>query len=441
MCRATASLGRLLAVLLLVGCSALPRFERPRPEPRTARRTPIAKALDYILKTQWTKARSIRADHPWAGHWPQSMAIDGLPGRIVDVNSGSPAFIYHALCHVNERTVLGLGLTLDDAADARAARKRTARFFRRFEERAGFWQAGFGWWPRADVRKTPLRRLVGQWIAASAGGPSLYGPLAPPSMPSHPPILGIFPDADSSAYVHMALLRNQELDGGRGPPPGLGALITRWRDDKPGVRGFPLWLPKGSGAFLTHLTRRPMRINDVDLVVLANCVWALAALEQTDTPGYAESVRVLDEAIRSGRHRCHEQATRYYTSPFALHCLVARAHIEGPIPELAEAVDILADDVEARACGGRWPGRTPASNAACAIGTLAYAGRSGPLLDAACRELVRLQDPRSGAWPDELITAAETDRGQLVEWRCRAAVTGAAMAALIGAKLGRAIVR
>ena len=442
--RMGARIGTILLAAGLTACSTLPRFHRARPEPQTVRRTPIAKALDYVLQTQWTPERVLRADRPWVGNWPQVVDLEGFPARVTDISSGPPAFVHYGLCHVNESTAARLGLTGRDVERARSARKLTARFLREFQEPPGTLHAAFGWWPRIRHAPTPLRSVMGGLMVASVGGPRMHGTRVSPSNPSMPRSLWLLPDNDDTAYIHMALEMDRTLDGGPGPPAGLGPLLSRWRDDETARRRFPCWLPRGSGAFLTYFDTPGQRTfhNDIDLIALANCVWALAALGQTDTPGYAESVRVIDDAIRAGRHRCHLQTTIYYTSPFALHGLVARAYAQGPIPELAHAVQILADDVEARACNAQWAPRcTAASNATNAIYTLVAAGRHGPLLQAACRQLIRLQDPRTGAFPDEPIAFGHTSHQQLSTWRCRAAVTATAMSALIQAQLGSPAIR
>lgn len=430
-------------LVLLAGCSTLPRFERASPEPVTDRRTPVAKALDYIIRTQWTARTVLRADRPWIGNWPQTVEMTGFPGRISEISVGPTVFIHHALSHVNERTVARLGLTQADADAARAARLLGTRFLRRFQDPPGPNRAAFGWWPRIRHKCTPARAFTGRIMSASVRGPNMHGDRFSASIPAMPSNLGILADADDTACIHMALLNEQQLDGGEGPPPGLGKLLARWRDDHRTRRFFPPWLPRESGAFATWFTKPGAATfdNDVDLIVLANCLWALAARGETDTPGYADSLRVLNEAIRAGRHRCHAQGTIYYTSPYALHGLVARAYTEGPVPELASAVRILADDVVARARHATWPGRSAATNAGFAISTLVAAGRSGSFVDAACRKLERLQDPRTGAWPDESIAFGHTERRQLTHWYSRAAVTGTCLTALIHAKLGPVLAR
>ena len=424
------------AVVFTMGsaCTAMPHLYRAREAPTTDRATPVARALDYIVQTQWREDGPTRLERQWAGNWPQSFNLRGVPLHFSEISPGLPAYIHYALCHVHEGTGGSLGLSDADVECAREARRRTASFLRRFRGRPGPLRAAFGWWPQGPgFRPTPLRRLLSAGVLAVARGPTLRGPLRPVLIPSMPAAMGIPHDADDTAYIHASLQWDQRLDGGAGPPAGLGAILARYRDTGP-CRRPSCWIPYGSGVFLTWL--KSTRDNNVDACVLANCVWALAMAHQTDTPGFRASLDLLRRAVHTGQHRYRDRVTQYYSSKFAFHALVARAFVEGPVPELAQSVRTLARDVERRARCGQWPGRTEATDTACAIVTLVAAERNRPLIARAARRLRALQDPRTGAWPDEPLVFGRSDRGSDVEWYGRAAVTSTAMAALIWARLG-----
>jgi hypothetical protein len=167
-------------------------------------------------------------------------------------------------------------------------------------------------------------------------------------------------------------------------------FLVDWRDLGVVPRRLnPPWLPPASGAFLTWLTYRhrplPRFPNDVDLVVNANVLYALARYGRLGVPGADQAVALINLATALGLHRGRlEEITAYYPDNLAFGYAVSRAFFEGPVPALEPSVRILADDLEAsvrfRPDGtAYWDKGEPHLNTAFAVLTLLNARRETPI--------------------------------------------------------------
>jgi len=253
--------------------------------------------------------------------------------------------------------------------------------------------------------------------------------------------MGIPSDADVTATTFVALLDHAALDGGDPVSTSVAEIFADWRDTGAvPLRRKPGWLPESSGAYLTWLAYHdPPDLtipNDVDLVVNANVVYALARLGETSTPGFAESVALINMVVERSIHRAQfETITDYYPDSYVFDYCVSRAFSEGPVPGLEPAAAILASDIADEAIP-LWDGTVywdkgdPALNTAFAILTLLNARGDPELVDRGVQYLVNTQDPVRGAWGEGVFFLAHTDGGPAVEWTSEALTTALVLEAL-----------
>ena len=324
-----------------------------------------------------------------------------------DVSPFTVAFIHHALTHVVEENRQALGLTGVELEIARSMRQRAVAFMKRFESAAGAPDAEtFAFWPYDADPATPGVPLT-ILLTAKLEGPILGGQRVPMNLPVFPSTLAIPSDADVTATTYATLLDDTIFDGGPGSDVNFERFFVDWRDL--GVvprRVNPPWLPPASGAFLTWLTYRdppfPLFPNDVDLVVNANVLYALARYDRLEVPGVAEAVDSstwLPRWVSTGS--LWRRSPRTYPDNLAFQYAVSRAFREGPVTALEPAVEILADDLEAsvllRADGtAYWDKGDPHLNTAFAVLTLLNAGRHTPTIDRAIDYLISEQNALGG---------------------------------------------
>ncbi|MBX7257727.1 MAG: hypothetical protein K1Y02_15305 [Candidatus Hydrogenedentes bacterium] len=420
------------AVLLCAGC----------PPSKSS----LSQALGFLQVTQTTSweestgASGSAAD--FEGDWPQFFHFKSVPNyRIREVSPFVVAFIHHALTLIHESNADALGLSQAEIDAARNMRQRAVLFMKRFESAEGEPDAHtYGFWPHDRNSLSPISPL--ETLAQSImKGPLLGGDRVPLNLDYFPRALAIPTDADVTATTYTTLLDDALLDGGPGPAVSFEQFFADWRDTGAiPLRLTPDWLPHASGAYLTWLSYlappdAPIP-NDVDLVVDANVLYALARHGKTDTPGFAETVALINSAVQQGLHRTRfEDLSSYYPDSFVFHYCVSRAYFEGPVPGLAAAVNALADDLEAsariRADGTVcWDKGDPHLNTAFAVLTLLNAGRDSELLDGAIDYLQASQDPRCGSWNEAVFFIARTDGGQVIEWESSALTTAMALEAI-----------
>ncbi len=430
--RRTCLAGAILAAVCLSGC------------PNHA--DPIVHALHYLERTQLSTADEARLSGTpiinYAGNWPQVFYFRGAPRvRFPEVSPFIVGFIHHALADVKESTVDALGLDPSDAEVARTMRQRAVSFLKRFESDSADPDAGtFGFWPydpNPGAPESPLQQIA----LGILQGPILDGNRVPANVRIYPHALGIPSDADVTATTYAALLDDAILDGGPGTAQPVAQFFADWRDTGAvPLRRDPAWLPTNSGAYLTWLAYHdPPDLtipNDVDLVVNANVLYALARFGESSAPGVTESVDLINTVVQQGLHRTQfSQLTDYYPDSYVFHYCVSRAFREGPIPTLLPAVTILAGDLVNEAIplpGGTvyWDKGDPALNTAFAVLTLMNADADPDLVERGIQYLVKTQNPVDGGWPEAVFFLAHTDGGPEVRWSSGALTTALALEAL-----------
>ena len=416
--------------------------------------TPVAKALHFLRMNQVVEPVAVSVgDHTivdFPGDWPQFYYLEEAPAfRVPEMSPFIVSFIHHALSHINNETAAVLGLSQKEVEQARVMRRRAVDFMRLFASGPEDADAGtFGFWPRVasdPATQTALQQFVLNWLE----GPVLRGSRAPANLPFYPTPMAIPADADVTSTTYAVLLDDALLDGGTGAPVTLAPLLAGRRDTGDIPRRLdPDWLPPASGAFFTWLTYGDApgnpTPNDIDLVVNANALYALARFGATDTPGFEEAVALINHAVRLGLHRTrHEDVSDYYPDNFALHYCVSRAYAEGPAPGLGPAVAILADDLEGSALmrpdgAAYWDKGDPHLNTAFAVLTLLNAGRDTPLIDRAVAYLVTEQNGLVGSWQEGVFFIGQTDSGQRANWVSESFSTAIALEALCRYELDRA---
>ena len=394
----------------------------------------VRRALRYLLEQQLTEPLNVPVglgrvvDLP--GDWPQFFRLRDIPGDPVrDVSPFMPAFIHHALTLVVEENRRPLRLSARDLRDARLMRQRAIWFVRLFESPAGEPDAGtFGFWPY-DVYPGVPGPILTQVLVSWLGGPILGGKRVPANLPIFPDPLAIPSDADVTATTYAALMDDAALDGGPGTVVAFERFFADWRDVGLVPRRLnPPWLPPASGAFLTWLSYQqpgsPIYPNDIDLVVNANVLYALGRIGRLDTPGVADSIRLINQAVALRLHRDRfDEIAEYYPDNLMFQYAVSRAFHEGGVAALGPAIEILADELEAsaieRADGtAYWDRGSPQLNTAFAVLTLLNAGRDTSLVGRATAYLAAAQDSPAG-FEDGTFFIGAADNGQVFEFFSR----------------------
>ena len=437
---------------LLLACAVVAGGLPAAGSPSSQQIVAIHRALEYLQGQQvvepldlWIGDQRI-IDYP--GNWPQHFRFQGLLIPWVrDVSPFIATFIHHALTPISEQHRRRLRLTSRDLRAARRMRKRAVDFLERFESRRGDPDAGtFGFWPYDAHPDSPPPELSGA-LVAWLGGPILGGSRVPLNLPIFPDPLAIPADADVTAAVYAALLDDAALDCGPGTAVAYERFFADWRDLGQVPRRLnPSWLPPASGAFLTWLAYResgaPVRPNDIDLVVNANVLFALGRGGRLATPGVAEAVELIGDAVALGLHRDRfGEIAEYYPDNLTFQYAVSRAYREGGVRGLASAVEVLADDLEATAIGRPdgtvfWDRGAPQLNTAFAVLTLLNAGRDSPLIGRAAAYLVSQQNFLGGYEP-AVFFIAPADNGQVFEFFSSSFTTAMVLEALTRHALAR----
>ncbi|MCC6697904.1 MAG: hypothetical protein IT365_19925 [Candidatus Hydrogenedentes bacterium] len=408
--------------------------------------SPVQRALTFLSTTQTTAADEQRLGQgkrmDYEGNWPQVFYFRHFqPLRIPEVSPFVVAFVYHSLAQVNEDTADALGLSQADVDDARLMRKRAMECLLRFESDPAAPDAGtFGFWPY-DPDPAATNTPVQEAILDIFQGPILTGNRTPLNFDFFPHELAIPADADVTATTYAAMLDDFQLDGGPGASVAFEQFFADWRDTGVVPRRLdPEWLPDATGAFFTWLMYKDPPDdtvpNDIDLVVNANVLHALARYGKTSTPGFDEAVALINDAVQQGLHRDQwRDISDYYPQSYVFHYCVARAYREGPVPGLAPAVDILADDLEDEAIQRPdgtvfWDLGDPHLNTAFALLTLLNAGRDTDLVEKGVEYLLREQDPARGCWDEGVFFVAHLYGGQEVHWASSALTTAFVLEAL-----------
>lgn len=411
------------------------------------RRSPIQRALHYLDAVQTKHDRNEKSHVDYRGNWPQVFHFKNVPGyRIDDVSPFVVVFAHHALASIGLATKDALKLSDADIQSALDMRLRAVECLSRFKSDNNAHDVGtFGFWPYdedAGQDDTPLESLLLDVLQ----GPLLGGTRAPINLTYYPPTLAVPADADVTATVYAALLDHHEIDQGTAVTADIGAIFgaNRHIDNVP-LRFDPEWLNKNTGVYLTWFMDNgpdsPQYGNDVDLVVNANVLFALARYGLEDTAGFSETAALINEAIWNGLHRTRwDDISLYYPDSYVFHYCVTRAYAEGPVPELAASATQLEaeiiDDGQRCADGTTyWDKGYAQLNTAFAVLSLINAGSNSPLIDEGVAYLEHTQDPVSGAWDEAPFFIARADSGIVIEWESASLTTAIALEALCKAKL------
>ncbi|OFZ20264.1 MAG: hypothetical protein A2X94_15435 [Bdellovibrionales bacterium GWB1_55_8] len=240
-------------------------------------------------------------------------------------------------------------------------------------------------WKRQQLERIPpMLDLSMERILSYQNGDSFnFWPLLEPKLyqstdpafarirrPNHFPIkyarleagCNVYNDADDTAVAFTAM-QNYNLvrpENALELPSEIGPVFSRFRDVNRWTPHFYNLLHRtiNTGAFMTWLedekpfrpksyipsTNRfylPFGLNDVDCVVNANVLNALARYDELDTPGVKEACRYIERAFRKGRQK---SCGVYYPSPFNAHYVVAKAFDAG-VKCLEPAVKIAVKDI------------------------------------------------------------------------------------------------
>jgi hypothetical protein len=145
-----------------------------------------------------------------------------------------------------------------------------------------------------------------------------------------------------------------------GVKPDIHALkrISDFRDlNRAREDGRDCWKQKNSGAFLTWIKDEnasvfsnpeigiiPLGVNNVDVVVNSNVVFAMAVTGRKDLPGYHEAVRLIFDAARK---RAWPQAGLYYPQNMIFPYAASRAFRDGNArePLMKKAMQLILRDL------------------------------------------------------------------------------------------------
>lgn len=408
-----------------------------RPAGRRADDTPVRRALLWLSAVQTDGRDDPRDPWTWSGSWPERVSVRNalfdVPVR--ESSAGVTAYVHHALTKVTSVHQDAWRLDAGDRRRLRVMRRRAARYLARFRVvHPGLPEGLFGWWPPV---RSPGRRcgLPAMLLEAHLGGPRQHGVLQPPGIPSFPPGLRVWPDADDTALVRAALAAERDVDEPR--------IDDDWalRDD--GTHGFVV-RPLGHGPTGAWLTWRPPAgrpatfRNDVDLAVNANALWWLARAGLPDAPGSREAERLIDRTVATCGCLQDLPTGLYYPHSASVAYVIARAAAEGPRPALHPAARRLARLVAAAGRRERdertWgPPGQQAFQTACAVLVLASVEGFGEHAAQGARALARMQDAGTGAFPEEVVCFGRTSGGVVLEWRSAALVTALSVEALVAA--------
>jgi len=430
--------GVLIAVAVC-GCAAGSNPAGSSPAGSRPELEAIEGAFSFLRDQQVAVTTQKRGAIDYTGNWPQFFYLKELPSvRIRDVSPFIVAFIHHALTHLVEDHAEALGLNPEQLATARGMRQQAVALLLQFESSPWDPARGtFGFWPY-DVAGPSFTLPVQSALLALAKGPILNGMRTPINFDIFPDALAIPSDADVTATTFAALLDDVLLDGGYGIDSAPEKFLSHWRDtgDVP-LRFRPVWLPEESGVFLTWLTYgNPWTPNDVDLVVNANVLFALARYGRLETPGVSEAIALINQVTEQGIYRTHPgEIALYYPDNYMFHYAVSRAYHEGPVPALQPAVEILADDLERSSLedsdgAAYWDKGAPELNTAFAVLTLVNAGRRTPLIAKGVEYLTPRQSVPPGSRAEGEFFFGRSDGGLEIRWVSQSFTAAMALEAL-----------
>jgi hypothetical protein len=436
----------LLALLPLAGgCGTIgllqAECEGVHPPPPEEALAPISSALRYLRETQVQVDQWIPRRTDFAGDWPQCFSIKGDDRFVRDASPFMATFIHHALGLITIENQAALGLSADDIDDARAMREAAIALMLRFEASSDRPDAGtFGFWPPMRFDWLPGDILLERLGSIKGQGPFLRGYRTPINVTFFPPEFAILSDADDTATIYAALFEHARLDNGRSVSTPFERFFEDWRDTGfvPRRNGAS-WMPEASGAYLTWLAyddNDQRRLNDVDIVVNANVLFALGLFDRLETPGATDAIQLINAAVEAGAHLSQaNELSLYYPDNLALHYCVSRAYREGGVAELDPAVEGLVNELlssVSAAESGRffWDRGHADLNTAFAVLTLLNVGHDSEPVPGAIDYLISGQDTDTGSWQAGAFFRGRFDSGVEAVWTSAALTTAIGLEAL-----------
>ncbi|OFZ53444.1 MAG: hypothetical protein A2428_12930 [Bdellovibrionales bacterium RIFOXYC1_FULL_54_43] len=269
----------------------------------------------------------------------------------------------------------------------------------------------------------------------------------------------VYNDADDTAVAFLAMKLYVKLrpESKIELPARIGALFSRYRDVNRMIphfynlakrtihtKAFMTWLedehPWDVKSYLpsTERTYIPFGLNDVDCVVNANVLSALASYDELDTPGVKEACEFLDWTFRTGRQK---SCGVYYPSPFNPHYVVAKAYDFGASclrPALNRAIHEI---LKSQNSDGSWASDIEGDgvhNTLYALNTLLYAGHfdeyksRGAIERATSYILSQKLDRADGAyaWQEGVFFSGGTIARHRIYWKSEPYTTALAADAL-----------
>ena len=397
----------------------------------------IAAGIGGLQRTQATpRSESAHPTAVFAGDWGGQVGLDvgWLRLRAKDTNAFLPACAVEMLGEVNERNRLRLGVDPRVIAEAAAIRSRAVESLARFRQPDGT----FVYWPAARTESVrPLDRWVARWMKHWHGGPEMWGWIAPRGVAAYPPEFRLWPDADTTAMAWAATAGEARRTGKGVPLPDPVGLFEPVKFTGSGVLFFAAEDRLPPGIYRTFYTpkRRPEIPNDVDAVVNANILHAMAALGAADTAEARRIARWLAKLVDEGRHRDPSAVSAYYGWEHMLAAMLARDCFDDRVALLRPAVNRLAGEIEAAAVSRAdgtvwWPSSCPVRTTACALLCLIRARPGSPVIEPAIRYLLQQQDAHSGLWRDGWSDMMRTTAGRMTYFRSDALASALAVDAL-----------
>jgi hypothetical protein len=307
---------------------AQPGVQAPSPVSNAELQGAIHHALRYLEANQVKETRGLEQ---FAGEWPSTMSVErrittfsGVRAHY-DSNFFTSAWVHNLLAEsfVRDPSLTAIPSLLEKARENLLAYRREGSF--------NFWRL----YPDPDR-------------------PGKFA-----TRPNHFPIASRFyrkasiiaNDADDTAVGYIALRLQEELLGVKGLeiPDRIGPVFAKWRDRRRSnvhvynlamgwnvdTKAFLTWLaPEPNWSPIAWIPRNehgevymPLGANDVDCIVNANVLDALARFGELETTeGSDAACRFINRQVRNGNQG---GCGNYYPNHFNLHYSVARAMESG----------------------------------------------------------------------------------------------------------------
>jgi len=224
----------------------------------------------------------------------------------------------------------------------------------------------YGFWPYVPPKRSVLLEIPSKLLQLQGGSLRLGGSRGPANIGFYPRAWQLPADADDTACVWAALMEHTSTESNTHSPPHLCEVFADWRDigtDK--LRNRREWLPVGSGAYLTWMPCACQvgehracpdgwcpsgpKVNDVDIVVNANVLYALGTFGHRGCTGFEDAVRAVNDALDYSMQAFGRIDTSilssYYPNNNALHYCVARAYRCGDVLDLSPSVKAITTDL------------------------------------------------------------------------------------------------